>query len=274
MLVSETKTLKNGMKLRFAEKGKGHPLVFLHGYPENLQIWTNLVNDLSSEYRCLALDWPGMGESDEWLGGAAPKHMAQRLFVILDELGFDKVALVACDMGGQAALEFALDFPDRTSHLIVMNSLVFGSLETSWEIRLLRKYNWNRHFLSHLPRLIFYRALATFLSRKHKVSNVVISDFWNSFKRPVVRKFISKMCAGYQGSLPGLEKRYSDIKLPTLVLWGARDKHFPLVQGQKLNQEIKSSRLVVVEDGEHWMNWSHSVEIADEIKKFISLGGN
>ena len=271
MLVTEIKILKNGKKLRLTDQGLGLPIVFLHGYPENLQIWSNLVSSIFSDYRCVAMDWPGMGESEEWPGGATPKHMAQRLAVILDELGIEKVALVACDMGGQAALEFALDFPNRTSHLIVMNSLVFGSLETSWEIRLLRKYNWNRHFLWHLPRVIFYRAFSTFLARKQKVSAEVVKDFWNSFKRPEVRKFVSKMCAGYQGSLPGLEKRYSEIEIPTLVLWGARDKHFPLAQGRKLNQEIESSKLVILHDGYHWMNWSHAQEIADEIKKFISL---
>jgi pimeloyl-ACP methyl ester carboxylesterase len=105
VLTTETKTLKNGKKLRLAMQGNGSTLVFLHGYPENLHIWAPLVSELSASNQCLAFDWPGMGESEEWNGGAAPKHMALRLAQIMDELQLGKVSLVACDMGGQAALE-------------------------------------------------------------------------------------------------------------------------------------------------------------------------
>src|SRR5687767_10928598 len=55
-------------RVRVARAGKGPPVVLLHGYPENLQIWANLVPLLATRFEVFAFDWPGMGYSDPWPG--------------------------------------------------------------------------------------------------------------------------------------------------------------------------------------------------------------
>ncbi len=67
-----------GRKLRVARLGSGPVLVFLHGYPDNLQIWCNLLPLLSDKFETVAFDWPGTGYSDEWAGGSTPSHLADR----------------------------------------------------------------------------------------------------------------------------------------------------------------------------------------------------
>lgn len=132
-------------------------MVLLHGYPENLQVWHRLAPLLAEQFEVVAFDWPGMGYSDEWTGGATPL-MAKRMVSIFDELRIEKPIIVGMDMGGQPALVFAATFPDRSERLVVMNSLVFGDEKTSWEIHLLRKYEFNRFALRYLPRIIFRQA--------------------------------------------------------------------------------------------------------------------
>src|SRR4051794_8584017 len=158
MIPTTFQTLPDGRRLRVARLGSGPPLVLLHGYPDNLQIWCELAPRLADRFSVIAFDWPGMGYSDTWPGGATPTHQAQRLLTLLDGWGIERAGLVGLDMGGQPALAFAALYPDRVRQLAVMNALVFGDEETSWEIRLLRRFGWNRFVLRHLPRLVFWRA--------------------------------------------------------------------------------------------------------------------
>src|SRR5437867_2629635 len=84
-------------------------------------------------------------------------------------------------LGDGPPLAFAARYPERVRRLVVMNSLVFGDEKTSWEIRLLRKFGWNRFILRWLPRLVFWRARRTFLPRGVRLPSELASDFWESF---------------------------------------------------------------------------------------------
>ena len=61
MLTTTLKTLSSGRQLRVARIGSGPPLVLLHGYPDNLQIWSELALRLADKFEVIAFDWPGMG---------------------------------------------------------------------------------------------------------------------------------------------------------------------------------------------------------------------
>jgi pimeloyl-ACP methyl ester carboxylesterase len=269
-LPTVTEVLPNGRRLRVARLGHGPPLVLLHGYPENLQIWCELAPRLADRFEVIAPDWPGQGESDAWPGGATPSHMADRLRQLLDWWDVDRVSLVGADMGGQPALAFAARYPKRTSRLVVMNSLVFGDEPTSWEIRVLRRFGWNRFILRSFPRSVFRRAERTFLPRGVRLPRPLRDDFWQAFGRREVRGFISKMCAGYQGTLPDLPAMYSQVTCPTLALWGGRDRHFPPRHAERLHAAVPNSRLHVIPAGEHWMSWHMPDEVAARIREFMT----
>ncbi len=268
LLATERLLLSNGKHFRIARLGTGPPIVLLHGYPENLQVWSKLAPLLADRFEVIAFDWPGMGYSDEWPGGATPQLLAKRLLTIFDELKLSRPSVLGMDMGGQPALAFAAMHPDRIQQLIVINSLVFGDEQTSWEIRWLRKFGFNRFALRTLPGIIFRRAERTFLPGGMRLDDRLRSDFQAAFETSAVRRFISKMCAGYQGTLDQLPAMYETIRCPTLILWAEHDKHFPIVQGTRLYQAIHGSTLNVVRTATHWMPLTHPQELADTIKSF------
>lgn len=269
LLETKLQQLGNGKRLRIARLGSGPPLVLLHGYPENLQVWSRLAPLLASRFEVIAFDWPGQGYSDEWPGGATPQLLAKRLLTILDELQIARPTVVGMDMGGQPALAFAAQYPERIDRLVIMNSLVFGDERTSWEIHLLRKFGFNRFALRYLPGIIFRRAETTFLPRGAKLPADLRKDFWSAFRQINVRWFVSKMCAGYQGTLPQLPALYQRITCPTLVLWAEHDKHFPLIQAERLQATIPAATLHVVPAGTHWMALERSSEIAEAMLQWL-----
>lgn len=269
LLHTQLQMLGNGKRLRIARLGAGPPLVLLHGYPENLQLWSRLAPLLAQRCEVVAFDWPGQGYSEEWLGGATPQLLAKRLLAIFDELRLERPIVVGMDMGGQPALAFAAMFPERIERLVVMNSLVFGDERTSWEIHLLRRFGFNRFALRYFPRIIFCRAEATFLPRGEKLAAALREDFWSAFREANVRRFVSKMCAGYQGTLPQLPALYEQIACPTLVLWAEHDKHFPLVQAERLQATIPNAQLQVVSAGTHWMALERASDVAAGILRWL-----
>jgi pimeloyl-ACP methyl ester carboxylesterase len=257
-------------RVRVARLGKGPPLVLLHGYPDNLQIFCALAPRLADLFTVIAFDWPGMGASDVRPGGTTPDHMADRLLELLDGWGIDRASVAGMDIGGQPALSLAARHPERVDRLVVMNSLVLASEETSWEIRLLRRYRWNESLLWSWPRLVFWRAVRTSLPAGVRLPAELRQDLWQGFRRPEVRRFISRMCGGYQGALARLPELYLRIRCPTLVLWGGRDRHFPPAQARGLHRAILGSELAILDGAEHWMAWHRAEEVAARIGGFLA----
>jgi len=210
-----------------------------------------------------------MGQSDAWPGGATPFHMADRLVELLDSWNIKRAGIVAMDMGGQPALAFSALHPDRVSFLVVSNCLAFWNVPTSWEITLLRKFKWNQLILNSLPGAAFRRAEKTFLPQGFGLAPALRADLWNSFRQKEVRRFIVRMCAGYQGTLPRLRELYSDISCPTLVLWADGDKHFPTTHAERLHSAITGSELKIMKGAEHWMALHLAPEVAAEIDRYV-----
>ena len=258
-----------GHKLRVARVGSGPPVILLHGYPDNLQVWSELAPLLAARYEVIAFDWPGMGHSEAWPGGATPFDFAKRLRTLMDAWKIEKATVIGHDMGGQPALAFSAEHPDRVRSLVVMNSLVIWDEKTSWEISLLRKFGWNRILLERLPRAVFFRAIRTFLPRGHKLSPELRGDLWESFERAEVRKFVVRMCAGYQGTLPRLKQLYPSIRTPALFLWAEHDKHFPVTQARKLAELVPGSKLEEIPGAQHWMALNLAEKVSLRILRFL-----
>ncbi len=249
----------NGKRLRYFRGGEGPTVVFLHGYPDNLQMWSGVIPRLP-DFETIAFDWPGMGGSEAWVGGATPFAMADRLIALLDHWQVNRAALVAIDMGGQPAIIAAAQHPDRTSRIVVSGSLLQFDAPTSLDIRMLRKFRFNQFFLRHFPRTVFRRAVSSSISQ---LDDSVRQDFWEHFRRRDVRDFIVRLCAGYQGTLAKLPDH---LPVPALCLWGEIDRHFPAIHAQRL----RGATVQIIEGGEHWLPLQRPEEFAHHVRIALS----
>lgn len=261
-MLATTHELIDGNRLRVAHLGDGPPLVLLHGYPDTLQIWSALVPRLARRFHAIAFDWPGLGESDPWIGGVSPDDLAGRVVRLLDRWQLERATLVAHDIGGQAALAAAIAAPERIASLVVMNTLAFPDERTSLEIALLRRTGLNALFLRHFPRSVFRRAVATSAG---KLPRALRDDLWRHFARRDARDVIVRLCAAYERALPALAARYASIRVPTTILWASRDHHFPPAHGRRLQRTIAGSRLAILDNANHWMALERAEEIAAAI---------
>lgn len=113
----------NGAMLYFEEKGSGPPLVLLHSANTNLHIWDGQFDFLARNHRTVRYDARGFGRSRSELVDFTDY---EDLRLLLDHLGIDRTVLVGLSLGGMTAFEFALEYPERVSSLVLAGAGLNG----------------------------------------------------------------------------------------------------------------------------------------------------
>ena len=108
------------------ELGSGDPVLFLHGLGGSRIAWGPQLRSLSEEFRCIAWDMPGYGDSAP-LVPLTYEGIADRLVMLLDTIEVDAVDLVGLSFGGMHALHTALKYPHRVGRMVLADtSPAFG----------------------------------------------------------------------------------------------------------------------------------------------------
>jgi len=107
----------NDIELAYDRRGKGIPLVLLHGYPLDHHLWDEVVPLLEGTFDLILPDLRGFGESTTVNTSYTMDDYASDIAGLLDNLGIQKAAIVGHSMGGYAALAFARLYPQRVSAL-------------------------------------------------------------------------------------------------------------------------------------------------------------
>src|SRR6185503_7519646 len=105
-----------GARLRYVERGSGAPVVLVHGFTANIErawIDTGVLPDLARDYRVIALDLRGHGNSDKPHDASAYEPMATDVIALLDHLGIERAHLVGYSLGGIIAAKLLTTHPQR-----------------------------------------------------------------------------------------------------------------------------------------------------------------
>jgi pimeloyl-ACP methyl ester carboxylesterase len=117
-------------QLAYISAGEGIPVVLLHGFCENKQIWQAFVDELSTSCRVIAVDLPGFGENEPISQPLTIADMAESLYHFLQNLGIDQCVLIGRSLGGYVSLAFGEKFQQRLLGLGLFNSTAYSdSLE-------------------------------------------------------------------------------------------------------------------------------------------------
>ena len=118
----------NGKRMAYVEMGEGAPIVFQHGNPTSSYLWRNIMPELASRGRCIAVDLIGMGDSEK-LDNPGPdsyRYVEHRdfLFGAWDALGVtDDVTLVIHDWGSALGFDWASQHPDKVRGICYMEGI-------------------------------------------------------------------------------------------------------------------------------------------------------
>jgi pimeloyl-ACP methyl ester carboxylesterase len=113
----------NGVKIHYASLGQGPLVIMIHGFPDFWYTWRDQMEALSDKFQCVAIDQRGYNLSDKPKG---VENYDVRLLVgdvvaVIHSLGKEKAIIVGHDWGGMVAWQVALNVPQMTEKLIILN---------------------------------------------------------------------------------------------------------------------------------------------------------
>lgn len=114
------------MSLSFVEKGKGFPVVLLHGFCETHRIWDQFADELSNEFRILIPDLPGFGNSPLPEGQFSISDVAQAVYLWLMDQGLARTVVIGHSMGGYVTLALAKEHPEVLEGIGLFHSTAYA----------------------------------------------------------------------------------------------------------------------------------------------------
>ncbi|HEY0282086.1 MAG TPA: alpha/beta hydrolase [Rhizomicrobium sp.] len=265
--------LKDGARVHYRDRGPADApvLVLLHGANASLFVWEPWSKILSDRFRVISVDLPGHG-----LTGAVPNGdyseagMAEFVRAFADKLGLKRFALAGNSMGGGIAARFAELYPDRVTHLILVNAVgmqsQFGG-RIPWMFRLARVPVVNRLLLHITPRSLVVEALNDAVARKAVLTDQMIDRYWDFARMTGTRQAMftrfrpppDDFVRGHVGA----------IKAPTLILWGAQDRLIPVAAAHAWAKAIPGSKLAIYPDTGHLPMEEVPRESAGDVRAFL-----
>lgn len=138
--------------LNFERKGNGkETLVLLHGFMENLSIWSDMEPHLSDNFSLLKIDLPGHGQSEIIAEVQTMELMAEEVKKVLDHENITKIHLLGHSMGGYVSLAFAEKYPEYLKSLTLFFSTYFPDDDEKKEQRI-KSYRIIKDAFAHYAR--------------------------------------------------------------------------------------------------------------------------
>src|SRR3954452_17443524 len=126
----DTKRVKlSNATIAYVDKGEGDAIVLLHGFCGSSMYWDTVIPALSENYRVIAPDLPGHGESSSTLENYSIADIADIIKGLLDQLNIEKVTMFGHSLGGYITLAFAEKFSDQLNGFSLVHSTALPDSE-------------------------------------------------------------------------------------------------------------------------------------------------
>ena len=261
----------DGVRVHYQEKGTGTPLVLLHGFTSSTYSWKDVFEPLSQNFRVIAVDLKGFGFSGKPDGDYSRRAQATLVGHLLDYLKIEKAWLCGNSMGGEIALNFALQNPQRVGGLILIDSAgvnVTGSGSLAPRYLLLPVVGRIVTALALTSDKLVRQGLEKSFYDQTKVTNERVAFYHRPLKTRGGQ--LAAVRARTQANEFPVEPELGRIRVPTLIIWGAQDALIPLEAGYKINKLIKESKLVVFDSCGHLPQEEMPARVVDEVTTFIA----
>ncbi|MDE2667355.1 MAG: alpha/beta fold hydrolase [Acidobacteriota bacterium] len=232
----------NGVQMAYTLRGQGADVVFLHGWMCNRTFWQRQCRELAGRnFRCLAVDFRGHGDSEAPAEGYSIEQLAGDLSAMMAALEIGPAVIVGHSMGGMVAQQFCLERPEQTAALVLVATIAADA-----EDRLISK-----RIAADARRMSFSGAFDRHF------------DAWFSPGAPhAVRDWVKRQMRSTPDDLGlqlvdaysrfDLTRRLGEIIRPTLVIGTRSDDSAPPGQSRRLAELIPGARLALIEDCGHF----------------------
>ena len=249
----------------YSEGGKGEPVVLVHGFGSSRDSWNRFAGRLTKQYRVIAPDMPGWGESTriEAESYGYPKQV-QRLREFITMLGLGRVHLIGHSMGGFICSAYAAQYPDEVITLSLIAPHGVAEPEPSELFHDVAKGdNWL--VASSLPE--FERLLDKVFGKRPYIPKSVLRQAANRAIAGSAKS--AKIFWETQKNDPPLEARLPQIKGPALIIWGEHDRVLHVSCAEVFRRGIKNSEVLLLPGSGHMPLIENARQCATAWLKFV-----
>jgi pimeloyl-ACP methyl ester carboxylesterase len=275
--MNELKFLElHGERVAYRDEGSGEVLLLIHGMAGSSDAWRELIPRLAKNYRVVAPDLLGHGQSVKPRGDYSLGAFAVSLRDLLDELGIAQTTIVGHSLGGGVAMQFLYQHPDYCERLILISSGGLGS-DVGFILRLLSApgAEFVLPIIAPSPVLKAGNKIGSWFSSAG-MRNPRASEIWRAYSsfsdRPTREAFLRTLrsVVDYRGqAVSALNRLHVRAELPTLAIWGEDDEIIPVEHGHAAMAARPGGRLEVLPGVGHFAHVEAPTEVAEIIEDFM-----
>ena len=272
----ETSPIGSGksIKLHYADLGTGKPVVFIHGWPLNHEMWEHQLSELPHHnLRCIAYDRRGFGKSERPWESYDYDTLADDLKAIIDGLDLNDVTLVGFSMGGGEIARYISKYgTSRISKVVFVSAVTPFMLKTDTNTKGVDKAVFDEmveNIQKDRPAFLanFGKQFYGVNMLSHPVSQPYLD--WNQMHCLMASPKATVDCVR---SFSETDFRYdlTKINVPVLIIHGDADKTVPIhVSGDKTAQLIPQSKYIVYEGAPHGLFVTEKDKLNNDLLDFI-----
>ncbi len=228
----------DGVEINCAVAGSGPPLLLLHGHPQTQIVWRKVAPSfVEAGYTVVTADLRGYGDSAKPSGDLEHSNYSKRVMAkdqvtLMQNLGFDRFAVIGHDRGGRVAHRMALDFPDSVSQIIVVDIAPTATMYALTNKEFASRYFWwffliqpadlPERMIGHDPEFFLKKHIEGQIKISGAVAEEVFKEYLRCYRDPAT---IHAICEDYRAAasidlVHDEEDKDKRIKAPLLALWG------------------------------------------------------
>ncbi|MHC1703125.1 MAG: alpha/beta fold hydrolase [Tenuifilaceae bacterium] len=246
--------------------GSGHCVVLLHGYLENLEIWSGFAAELSKSYLVLTIDLPGHGNSVCNENCNTLEIMAKAVNDILDHLNISKALIVGHSMGGYAALPFAELFPSKTAGLCLFHSTPNSDNNDKKESRIRE--------IQQIKSGEKQKVVSSSVPLRFATNNLKrLSSDVEYAKQMAMKTTDSGIILALEAMASRIDRNHvlENATYPTMMIFGEHDNLIPLKVARELEARHKKTRTVYLANSGHMGFIEEKDQALKAIRSFLEI---
>jgi pimeloyl-ACP methyl ester carboxylesterase len=274
-----------GVRLHYLEAGSGEPpIVLLHGLGSSVTKWRDVLPLIGARRRAVAVDLPGFGRSEGPRGRYTFGFLAGGIKAFLDAMSVDRCVLVGNSLGGVAAMWLAAAWPERIAGLVLVDAalplpsearpdlstalrMAVASLPGVGEVLYsvyTRRTSVAEQVADGLRRNVADPARVSAETRRLLHEEAEERRVHPELRRPVMsaQRHLVWMLTARRADV---ERVASQLRVPTLLVWGSEDRLVPLAVGEDWVARIPGAELVVLEGAGH----NPQLEVPDRFSEIV-----
>jgi pimeloyl-ACP methyl ester carboxylesterase len=257
----------DGIRIHYAEAGRGPALVMLHGLSATHANWQYTVPAFTDRWRVIAPDLPGHGRSGKPNAPYTIDFYAGMIRSLGRALDIPEAVVIGNSMGGQIAVELGLSYPRWTRALVLVapaGGFGTGVQAARWAIGAAAQPSLLRWALPWaFDRSVYDPSHPVCVERRRILAERLASDDYASFARAIRSSLVGSIEAGRQP--------LHRLRQPTLLVWGRHDRLVALSGSRRLLREVRHARLRVLERSGHFPMLEQAEQFNRAVADFLRL---